>query len=91
MATINHQYEAPKLPGGWTADEKRFYNGVIDVFDDIYRRWGRLGEKDLSVKLRTLISDKADGETVTSLTTRIEQTESEIALKASSETVNALG
>ena len=91
MATINHQYEAPKLPGGWTADEKRFYNGVIDVFDDIYRRWGRLGEKDLSAKLRTLISDKADGETVTSLTTRIEQTESEIALKASSETVNALG
>lgn len=91
MATINHQYEAPKLPGGWTADEKRFYNGVIDVFDDIYRRWGRLGEKDLSVKLRTLINDKADGETVTSLTTRIEQTESEIALKASSETVNALG
>lgn len=91
MATINHQYEAPKLPGGWTADEKRFYNGVIDVFDDIYRRWGRLGEKDLSVKLRTLISDKADGETVTSLTTRIEQAEDEIALKASSETVNALG
>lgn len=91
MATINHQYEAPKLPGGWTADEKRFYNGVIDVFDDIYRRWGRLGEKDLSVKLRTLISDKADGETVTSLSTRIEQAEDEIALKASSETVNALG
>ena len=91
MATINHQYEAPKLPGSWTADEKRFYNGVIDIFDDIYRRWGRLGEKDLSVKLRTLINDKADGETVTSLTTRIEQTEGEIALKASSETVNALG
>lgn len=91
MATINHQYEAPKLPSGWTADEKRFYNGVIDVFDDIYRRWGRLGEKDLSVKLRTLISDKADGETVTRLTTRIEQAEDEIALKASSETVNALG
>ena len=91
MATINHQYEAPKLPGGWTADEKRFYNGVIDVFDDIYRRWGRLGEKDLSVKLRTLISDKADGETVTRLSTRIEQAEDEIALKASSETVNALG
>lgn len=91
MATINHQYEAPRLPADWTGDEKRFYNSLIDVFDDIYRRWGRLGEKDLSVKLRTVINGKADGETVTKLSTRVEQTEEEIALKASSETVNALG
>ncbi len=88
---INHQYEAPKLPTSWSADEKRFYTGLIDVLDDIYSRWGRLGEKDLSVKLRTLVNSKADGDELTGLQTRIEQDEQEIALKASSETVDALG
>lgn len=52
---------------------------------------GGLSRKSLSSGLQSVIDGKADGETVTSLTTRIEQTESEIALKASSETVNALG
>lgn len=52
---------------------------------------GGLSRKSLSSALQSAIDNKADGETVTSLTTRIEQTESEIALKASSETVNALG
>ena len=52
---------------------------------------GGLSRKSLSSALQSAIDNKADGETVTSLTTRIEQTEGEIALKASSETVNALG
>ena len=52
---------------------------------------GGLSKKSLSSALQSAIDSKADGETVTSLTTRIEQTEGEIALKASSETVNALG
>lgn len=52
---------------------------------------GGLSRKSLSSGLQSVIDGKADGETVTSLSTRIEQTESEIALKASSETVNALG
>ena len=52
---------------------------------------GGLSKKSLSSGLQSVIDGKADGETVTSLTTRVEQTEEEIALKASSETVNALG
>ena len=52
---------------------------------------GGLSRKSLSSALQSAIDNKADGETVTSLATRIEQTEGEIALKASSETVNALG
>ena len=52
---------------------------------------GGLSKKSLSSGLQSVIDGKADGETVTSLTTRVEQTEEEIALKAASETVNALG
>lgn len=52
---------------------------------------GGLSRKSLSSGLQSVIDGKADGETVTSLSTRIEQAEDEIALKASSETVNALG
>ena len=52
---------------------------------------GGLSKKSLSSGLQSVIDGKADGETVTSLTTRVEQTEEEITLKASSETVNALG
>ena len=52
---------------------------------------GGLSKKSLSSGLQSVIDGKADGETVTKLSTRIEQTEEEIALKASSETVNALG
>lgn len=91
MAILDHQYEAPKLPSTWTGDERKFYTGLIDVLDAIYAKYGRLGMKDLSVKVRETIDNKADGETVTTLTTRIEQDEQQIALKASSETVNALG
>ena len=52
---------------------------------------GGLSRKSLSSGLQSVIDGKADGETVTSLSTRIEQAEDEIALKASNETVNALG
>ena len=49
---------------------------------------GGLSRKSLSSGLQSVIDGKADGETVTSLSTRIEQAEDEIALKASNETVN---
>ena len=51
---------------------------------------GGLSKKSLSSGLQGVIDSKAEGEAVTSLETRITQTEEEIALKASSETVNVL-
>lgn len=52
MASIK-QYEPPKVPSSWrSADEKRFVVSLIDILDDIYSRYGRLSEKDLSKALR---------------------------------------
>lgn len=54
-AIMNREYEQPKIPSSWGADEKRFAIGVINVLDDIYLKYGRLGLQDLSNVLRTEI------------------------------------
>jgi hypothetical protein len=51
---------------------------------------GGLSKKSLSSGLQNVIDGKAEGEDLTTLQTRIAQDEQEIALKASSETVDAL-
>lgn len=47
-ATSVYQYEQPRLPNGWNESERRFYNRLIQVLDDIYSRYGRIDEKMLS-------------------------------------------
>lgn len=33
------QYEQPRLPDNWNEQERRFYNRVVEIFDDIYSRF----------------------------------------------------
>lgn len=41
-----YQYEAPRKPSNWkTEEERRFFQALISIFDDIYMKYGRIGEK----------------------------------------------
>lgn len=42
------QYEQPRCPDGWNESERRFYTRLIEVLDDIYSKYGRIGEKMLA-------------------------------------------
>lgn len=48
MANSVWQYEQPRCPDGWNEAERRFYNRLIQVLDDIYSKYGRLDEKMLA-------------------------------------------
>lgn len=48
MANSVYQYEQPRCPDGWNESERRFYTRLIEVLDDIYRKYGRIDEKMLS-------------------------------------------
>ena len=52
----NRQYQQPKIPANWSAEERRFASALFDVLDEIFLRYGRLTEKDLSKRLRETIS-----------------------------------
>ena len=43
-----YQYEPLPVPSGWTQEEKRFIQRLTDILDDIYLKWGRIGENELS-------------------------------------------
>ena len=58
-ATIQ-QYEPPRVPGTWDYEGKRFAQRLLDIFDDIYRRFGRLGLTDLNKTLRSQITTAID-------------------------------
>lgn len=58
------QHEPLRTPEGWTGDKKRLIAQLEEIFDDIYRRFGRLDVSDLSPKLRktfTKTIEVADG------------------------------
>ena len=60
MAKYNniYQYDEPKMPSNWkTDDERRFFQKLIGIFDDIYLKYGRIGEKLLSDDLRKKINN----------------------------------
>lgn len=61
MANTTYQYEPLPTPSGWNAEEKRFIARLTDILDDIYLKWGRIGEKELSSsvsgKISSLTSD----------------------------------
>lgn len=73
-----HQYEPLPVPSAWGREERVFLTRLTDILDDIYLKWGRISERDLSVALRGEIrgkADRADLENYSSL----EQTESAIS------------
>lgn len=43
-----HQYEPLQVPSRWGDEERRLVNRLTEIFDDIYRRYGRLGIGDVS-------------------------------------------
>lgn len=52
-----HQYAPLRAPSSWSTEERRLLAQLTEVFDDVYRRFGRLRFEDLSTKLRTRIED----------------------------------
>lgn len=58
-ANTSWQYEAPKMPSGWSNDDekRRFYNRLIEVLDEIYLKYGRINEKMLSVTVRKTLEE----------------------------------
>jgi hypothetical protein len=63
MANSVWQYEQPRCPDGWNEAERRFYNRLIQVLDDIYSKYGRLDEKMLA---RSVVK-RIDNSTATAL------------------------
>ncbi|MDR0929797.1 MAG: SH3 domain-containing protein [Oscillospiraceae bacterium] len=54
-----HQYEPLRTPSGWSDEEKRLIVQLTEIFDDLYRRFGRLRFKDLGNALQTRMEDEA--------------------------------
>lgn len=50
-----YQYEPLHIPSNWNREERQFAQSLCDVLDDIYLKWGRIGEKELSSQLRNRI------------------------------------
>lgn len=59
MANNTWQYEQPRCPDNWNESERRFYNRLVQVLDDIYAKYGRIDEKMLSTK----VIDRIDNST----------------------------
>lgn len=59
-AVTVYQYEQPRLPPNWNEAERRFYNRLIQVLDDIYSKYGRIDEKMLSSTVRQKIIGSAE-------------------------------
>lgn len=57
-----YQYEPLPVPAGWNPEEKRLIQRLTDIFDDIYLKWGRIGENELSKSVvgKILASVKKD-------------------------------
>lgn len=43
-----HQYEPIQVPARFGDEMQRFVNRLTEIYDDIYRRYGRLGLNDIS-------------------------------------------
>lgn len=68
-----YQYEPLPIPSHWSREERQFAQRLTDVLDDIYLKWGRISEKELSSALRQTIRGKADASALENFST-IEQT-----------------
>ncbi|MBP5727918.1 MAG: hypothetical protein J6Y48_12675 [Clostridia bacterium] len=60
MATIK-QHEALRVPMGWKDQDKALIAQLERIFDDIYKRFGRLAWEDLGAKLQEKITGIEEG------------------------------
>lgn len=54
------QHQPLRIPEGWEKQEKAFVVQLEEIFDDLYRRFGRLGMNDMSKGFRITINGKYD-------------------------------
>lgn len=69
------QHEPLRTPSRWTSEERRLIAQLEELFDDIYRRFGRLRMKDMGSEMRTILQSakNADGK-LTQLESSFNQT-----------------
>lgn len=87
------QHQPIYAPKNWSEEEKRFVRTLQGIFDDIYKRYGRLGLNDLSKVFRGTVSGLEEGldSTQTNVTTLAEALELLNTTKlAKSELLNAV-
>lgn len=77
------QYEPLRTPQGWSGDERRLIAQLTDIFDDIYRRFGRLRMEDLSSKTQAVINAKAESGDVEKLEAELTLTAEGLSSKVS--------
>ncbi len=91
--TTVQQHQPIYAPKNWNEEEKRFVRTLQGIFDDIYKRYGRLGLNDLSKVFRGTVSGLEEGldSTKTSVNTLVEALELLNTTKlAKSELLNAV-
>lgn len=78
------QHEPLRTPSRWTSEERRLIAQLEELFDDIYRRFGRLRMKDMGSEMRTILQSakEADGK-ITQLESSFNQTAESIRSEVS--------
>lgn len=78
------QHEPLRTPSRWTSEERRLIAQLEEIFDDIYRRFGRLRMKDMGSEMRTILQSakEADGK-LTQLESSFNQTSQSIRSEVS--------
>jgi len=59
--TTIHQHPPLRTPPGWGSQEKQLIAQLEELFDDVYRRFGRLRLQDLGDPLAQTITDTSAG------------------------------
>ncbi len=85
MAVTNYQYQRPPVPANATPAEKRLYQGLFDIFDNLYAMMGRLDEKKFSTGVQAKLNNIATLEE--SLNTAYEELQG--AIEAGGETASS--
>lgn len=78
------QHQPLRTPSRWTSEERRLIAQLEEIFDDIYRRFGRLRMKDMGSEMRTILKSakEADGK-LTQLESSFNQTAESIRSEVS--------
>lgn len=56
------QHHPLRTPSRWTSEERRLIAQLEEIFDDIYRRFGRLRMKDMGSEMRTILQSAKDAD-----------------------------
>lgn len=56
------QHQPLRTPSRWTSEERRLIAQLEEIFDDIYRRFGRLRMKDMGSEMRTILQSAKDAD-----------------------------